>query len=589
MRRLPAFVPAAALVLVTFAAVAPACATVPATPATLVSISAAPTATLVVGSDGQPYGVGANGQGQLTGSGNRAELTALQGLPSGIRATAVSAGFEHSVVIGSDGVPYGTGSNDSGAITGADPSSRTTLTPMSGLPGGIAAAQAHASRWSSGSLIIGSDGIPYVVGGNQFNKLGGSFTTLTPLPGWPSGVKAVDGEITYYALFVVGDDGKLYARGYNEHSQGPGPVGTGSATLVPMPLPIGVEATAVEASDYNTFIIGDDGKAYGQGDNQYGEIGYGNDILTFQEVGTNADPEHSTRMPAGTHVVQIAAGQRHAVLLLSNGRMYGTGERSLGQQPNIDTTSSQFELQEIGGGLAGDITSVVAASYATLAVDNDGIAYGSGSNINGQLGGPVAGYFALHVVAGQLINNVTRPVISGTAQLTKTLTANPGTWSPAPSEFTYQWTADGADIAGATGRTYAPTAERIGDHLAVRVTAKRGRIADGVATSVPTSAVAKGPVLVYTGSKPTVTGTAKSGKTLKISKSASTLRAGFNPDATTLTYRWYRSGSAIGGATSPTYKLSSKDKGRSITVRISGARPSYTTGSYLTKAVKVAK
>jgi hypothetical protein len=65
--------------------------------------------------------------------------------------------------------------------------------------------------------------------------------------------------------------------------------------------------------------------------------------------------------------------------------------------------------------------------------------------------------------------------------------------------------------------------------------------------------------------------------------------AGFSPDVITLTYEWYRGSVAIGGATSSTYQLKSKDKGQKIRARIYGAVTNYTTGSILTAGVIVKK
>ncbi|MCW2752292.1 MAG: exported protein of unknown function, partial [Aeromicrobium sp.] len=455
-------------------------------------------------------------------------------------------------------------------------------------PVGVTAVQAHAARTAESTTIIGSNGVPYVVGGDEFDKLGGSFTTLTPIPGWPAGVQAIDADLTYYDSFFVGDDGKVYSQGGNTDSQGPGAVGVGSSTLVPLDLPIGVTATGVEASDANTFIIGSDGLAYGKGDNDNGEIWYGNDRPTFDLVGAN--PSGDSKLPAGVSVVAIGAGTQHTVILGSNGRLYGVGANTFSQLPNADADASKYELQELASSLAGDITAADAGGYFTLVADQEGIAYGSGTNAVGQLAGPAAGYTGLHVLDGQKISNRSLPTISGTAQFTKTLTASPGTWSVHPSEYAYQWMQNGLVIVGATSSTYSPPAAYIGGTISVAVTAKRGRLADATATSASTAAVAKGPALVYTSSlKPKPSGTLSSGHTLKISRTTAQLLAGFNPDATSLTYRWYRGSSAISGATHSTYKLTSKDKGKKVSVRIYGALTDYTTGSIFTAAVTIKK
>jgi hypothetical protein len=50
--------------------------------------------------------------------------------------------------------------------------------------------------------------------------------------------------------------------------------------------------------------------------------------------------------------------------------------------------------------------------------------------------------------------NTSLPSISGTAQPGNRLTCHPGSWSPAPKSFGYQWTRNGKAISGATKNTY---------------------------------------------------------------------------------------------------------------------------------------
>ncbi|RUT32643.1 histidine kinase [Arsenicitalea aurantiaca] len=65
--------------------------------------------------------------------------------------------------------------------------------------------------------------------------------------------------------------------------------------------------------------------------------------------------------------------------------------------------------------------------------------------------------------------NGVAPAISGEVKVNQTLTAWPGVWAPFGT-FTYQWTADGADIPGATASTYVPVAGDAGKALTVKVT-----------------------------------------------------------------------------------------------------------------------
>ena len=65
------------------------------------------------------------------------------------------------------------------------------------------------------------------------------------------------------------------------------------------------------------------------------------------------------------------------------------------------------------------------------------------------------------------------PTISGTAKAGSTLSARPGTWSPTPTSFAYQWYRNGAKISGATAATYKLTASDKGKKITVTVKAKK--------------------------------------------------------------------------------------------------------------------
>jgi len=81
------------------------------------------------------------------------------------------------------------------------------------------------------------------------------------------------------------------------------------------------------------------------------------------------------------------------------------------------------------------------------------------------------------------------PSISGSAAVSYTLSAAPGTWDPADVSLSYQWLRDGAAIAGASAVAYAPVDADVGHTLSVRVTgAKAGYLTTSV-ESAPTPAI----------------------------------------------------------------------------------------------------
>lgn len=79
------------------------------------------------------------------------------------------------------------------------------------------------------------------------------------------------------------------------------------------------------------------------------------------------------------------------------------------------------------------------------------------------------------------------------------------------------------------------------------------------------------PTLAMTPATPTISGTAKVGYTLKVT------RGTWAPSGVTLTQQWYRNGTKIAGATGTTRKLTSSDRGKRITVKVTGTKSGYTT------------
>ncbi|MFF3602861.1 hypothetical protein [Streptomyces sp. NPDC002463] len=82
------------------------------------------------------------------------------------------------------------------------------------------------------------------------------------------------------------------------------------------------------------------------------------------------------------------------------------------------------------------------------------------------------------------------PAVSGTAVVAGKVTAQVGTWTPAPTSFAYQWYANGRAVSGETKTTFVLTKAQRGLRITVRVTAYRTGHTAGVAWSRSTVAVA---------------------------------------------------------------------------------------------------
>lgn len=167
-----------------------------------------------------------------------------------------------------------------------------------------------------------------------------------------------------------------------------------------------------------------------------------------------------------------------------------------------------------------------------------------------------------------------RPSVSGTYVYGSILKGTPGAGFPAGTSFAYQWQRDGTDISSASSSTYQVREADIGRGLRLRVRAKlRGWITDYTYTVNATVQ----PKTFLATATPVIDGIVRVGGEL-------TTNTGTWTPPATFSYRWYRDGKQISGATSKTYTLTSADKGSTIKVRVSASRKGYTSVATYSKA-----
>jgi hypothetical protein len=168
--------------------------------------------------------------------------------------------------------------------------------------------------------------------------------------------------------------------------------------------------------------------------------------------------------------------------------------------------------------------------------------------------------------------------ITGTPSVFSTLTAQPGTWSPANARLSYQWLRDGSPIAGANDQTYTLAAADLGHSLSVSVTGARFGYVSATAVSAPTGPVQQARVVAGT---VTVTGTATVGSRL-------TVRPGtWSPGNAALSYQWLRDGVAVAGATGTRYTVATADVGHTLAVSVTGTRAGYVSATATSAATAV--
>ncbi|GAA2225081.1 hypothetical protein GCM10009851_05900 [Herbiconiux moechotypicola] len=187
---------------------------------------------------------------------------------------------------------------------------------------------------------------------------------------------------------------------------------------------------------------------------------------------------------------------------------------------------------------------------------------------------------ATPTVATRPFTTAPTPAVTGTAKVGSTLTAKPGTWSPAATTTAFQWKRGGASIPGATASTYLLVGADAGTTVTVTVTVKRSGYTTTTRTSTPTAAIAKGTLTIAT---PTVTGQALTGSTLTASPGT------WGPAPVSFTYAWYRGTAAIPGATAKSYTPTAADVGSTLSVRITGAKTGYSSATKISAATAVVR
>ncbi|MET0830562.1 MAG: carboxypeptidase regulatory-like domain-containing protein [Microbacterium sp.] len=218
-------------------------------------------------------------------------------------------------------------------------------------------------------------------------------------------------------------------------------------------------------------------------------------------------------------------------------------------------TGTTFSYQWYSGTKA-----ITGATTATLTVP----ATAEGAQISVRVKGILAGYATITQPSAPTtkVVRVAVPGIAGSAAVGSTLTASTGAWTTG-EVFTYQWSADGVAIGGATATSYVPAPAVIGKALTVTVTGRLAGYPTVAQTSTPTAKVALTAI-------PTISGTARVGGQL-------TASVGTWTSGTTLTTQWLVDGLPITGETGATLTLGPEFAGTAVSVQVTGVRPGYAT------------
>ena len=162
-------------------------------------------------------------------------------------------------------------------------------------------------------------------------------------------------------------------------------------------------------------------------------------------------------------------------------------------------------------------------------------------------------------------------------------------WSGTPVDAEYQWLRDGQPmVPNVTGSAYTLTAQDAGKLISARVTVSAPGFSPATLTTDPVGPVTDsnpGPPPAST-KKFTTTPAPKISGTAKVGRKLTAKPGTWKPGGVAFAYQWYRDGTAIDGATASTYPLRAADKGKKLTVKVTGTKAGFKTVTKTSKATK---
>ena len=263
----------------------------------------------------------------------------------------ISFSFGHMIILLSDGTIMSRGYNCSGQLGYADISHQQSFRKIENIRGSIS----DISCGRRHTVILLSDGRILGCGSNEYGQLGNNGVAfggkLDEIRHVPHNISQV--VCGYFTTYIRLTDGSIFCSGNNVSGQ----LGNGSknnATVFKKIRHIPCNISQIASGNSHTMILLTDGRLLGCGCNLHGQLGLGDtkDRTIFEEI------------IVPRNISQVTCGSNHTFILLRNGKIMSCGNNTWKQLAHGDTKNRTL-FEEVTT-IQEDVSEVVCSGIKTL-------------------------------------------------------------------------------------------------------------------------------------------------------------------------------------------------------------------------------
>ncbi len=356
----------------------------------IVSAAGGQNHTVLLDAKGNVWTAGLNNNGQLgrkTSSDSDSTFKPVT-VGDGVKIKAIAAGIYHTVLLDANGNVWTAGSNNSGQLGRTDSNTSTFTQVTNGISGvkitAIAAGYHH-------TVLLDEDCNVWTAGFNSDGQLGrtdsntSTFKQVTAFDDIDdiSRVKIKAIAAGGWHTVLLDEDNNVWTAGSNSEGQLGRTGGNNSTFTMVTKGIIGVNMTAIASGGYHTVLLDKDGNVWTAGLNSSGQLG--------RVTSSDSDAKIFTKVNngiGGVNITAIAAGSKYTVLLDKGGNVWTAGDNSYGQLGR-DTSPDSYDqtFTKVTNGISGvTIKAIAAGSAHTVLLDAKGSVWTAGYNYYGQLG-----------------------------------------------------------------------------------------------------------------------------------------------------------------------------------------------------------